>query len=694
MPERSGYLRFMVGIAAVALLALPLPSAAQELQKTGISTVLPRTASPKIEIADLFYLKSASDPQLSPDGRTVLFAVQYGDRVGMPYTRIWSADVATGRAAPWGSAEGVAGGTPRWAPDGKRVAWRGGDGIMIADAGGGNARLLAPVDDSNHPLPRASKDFAWSPDGSKIAFVSAVPSTEPPMEADPIIITRYWYRPARGWPERFNDNKRLHLFVVDVAGGTVTQLTDGERYEHSIDWAPDSRTLLFLQNPEKDQDFTYNFDIFTIDVGTKAIRRLSQTRGVEYAASFSPDGRTIAFSGLMRPVTSSETNMENPHVWTLDVATGARRDLGAGIDDVQGRPQWSPDGRHLYFTVQSRGSVGLYRLPATGGTAERIAPEAGTRGSVMGFSVARSGSIVAAMATPANLPQLYVLRPGGKATQLADLNADMLRGKAVAETRAFTFKSYDDREIEAFLTIPPGVGAGTAARTHPMIVNIHGGPHGQQGPNFVHKAQAYAAHGYAVLMVNYRGSTGYGQAFANAIARDQNGGEAMDVLRGVDAALAQFPWIDPERLGVEGASYGGQLTNWVITQTPRFKAAIPWASISNLVSHNYMSVYHDYLEQEYFGKPHTGGIMDMLWSRSAIRFVHQVKTPVLLSHGDNDLLVNPAEIEQYFTALYDVGVEAVMLRYPREGHGMRETQHLADFTQRSIDWYDRHFTGK
>ena len=212
-----------------------------------------------------------------------------------------------------------------------------------------------------------------------------------------------------------------------------------------------------------------------------------------------------------------------------------------------------------------------------------------------------------------------------------------------------------------------------------------------RGPAFVHKAQVYAGHGWASMMVNYRGSTGYGQAFSNAIGHDQDGGEAKDVMAAVEAAIKKYPWIDADRLGIEGASYGGQLTNWIVTQTTRFKAAIPWASISNIVSHNYMSVYHDYLEQEYDGKPHTNGIMDKLWERSAIRFVHRVKTPMMLSHGDNDLLVNPAEIEQYFTALKDVGVEMLMLRYPREGHGMRETQHIVDFLDRSMDWYTKHF---
>ncbi len=226
-----------------------------------------------------------------------------------------------------------------------------------------------------------------------------------------------------------------------------------------------------------------------------------------------------------------------------------------------------------------------------------------------------------------------------------------------------------------------------------MILMIHGGPHSQQGPGFVHKSQTYAGHGWAALMVNYRGSTGYGQAHSSAIAHDQNGTEARDILAAVDTALKKYPWLDGERLGIEGGSYGGQLTNWIITQTPRFKAAVPWASISNLVTQNYLSVYHDYLQQEYDGKPHEKGIMDMLWQRSAIRFVHQVKTPVMLSHGDNDLLVNPAEIEMYFIALRDVGVETLMLRYPREGHGMRETQHVADFLDRSMAWYDKHFKG-
>ena len=391
--------------------------------------------------------------------------------------------------------------------------------------------------------------------------------------------------------------------------------------------------------------------------------------------------------GLKRQLTSSETNSEDTHVWTIDAASGQRREIGAAIDNRQGPPQWAADGRSIYFTVQSRGSAGLYRMPAEGGPAERVLPAADVAGTVSSFGVGKDGAVAFAMATPTSPAELYVTKATGPIA-LTSLNQELLGHKTIADVAALVFKARDGREIEAFLTKPARLDAGGK---HPMIVMIHGGPHGQQGPSFNHRAQAYASHGYAALMVNYRGSTGYGQAFSDAIARDQNGAEAQDVLSAVDAALAKYPWIDPSRLGVEGQSYGGQLTNWLVTQTERFKAAVPAASISNLVSHNYMSVYHDYLEQEYGTKPHLGGVVEMLWERSAIRFANRVKTPVMFVHGDNDQLVNPAEIEQFYTALKDVGVETLMVRYPREGHGMRENLHIADTIERSIAWYDRHF---
>jgi dipeptidyl aminopeptidase/acylaminoacyl peptidase len=201
----------------------------------------------------------------------------------------------------------------------------------------------------------------------------------------------------------------------------------------------------------------------------------------------------------------------------------------------------------------------------------------------------------------------------------------------------------------------------------------------------------YSSHGWATLMVNYRGSTGYGQTFTDAIFGDQNGNEAQDVLYGVSAALRRNLWIDRDRLGIEGTSYGGQLTDWIITQSNMFKAAIPLAGISNLISYNYMTYYNQYEQMEWGAFPHQGNLMDVLWEHSALKHVANVHTPTMFIHGENDNDVPIAEDEQYYIAIRDVGVDSVMVRYPREGHGLQEPKHVIDSTDRSIRWYEKYF---
>jgi len=269
------------------------------------------------------------------------------------------------------------------------------------------------------------------------------------------------------------------------------------------------------------------------------------------------------------------------------------------------------------------------------------------------------------------------------------LNADVLRGKNLAQVEPFTFWSNDNKfEVEAFLTKPLNFSPG---EKYPLILNIHGGPHWQQGPNFDLRNQVYAAHGYAVLMVNYRGSTSYGQKFADAVFRDQDGDEGMDVLYGVNAALRRYSWLDHDRMGIEGVSYGGQLTNWLITQTNAFKAAIPIAGISNFISYNYMTYYNQYEAMEWGAYPHQDDLMNILWERSPLKHVANVSTPTMIMHGENDPDVPIAEAEQMYVALKDVGVETIMVRYPREGHGLREPRHEVDSIERAFNWYDTHF---
>jgi dipeptidyl aminopeptidase/acylaminoacyl peptidase len=681
-------LTFLFAVLAVSLQA----SAQVVVEKTGL------------QAADIYKLRAVGDVQISPDGRTAVYSVTNNDRPGRPYSQVWLLDVTAGTSRRLGG-DGDTASEPLFSPDGMHLAFIGripaGSGLIVANADGSSAELIAPVEDTNHPLPSSGARLAWSPDSTRLAFISATPGPEADANGDPMVITRYLYKPtAAEGGTRANDNRRLHIFVAEVASKKVRQLTDGVYYEHSIDWSPKGDEILFVSNRGPDPDRFFNYDVFAVAVASGSLRRLTDTKSAEYYPRWSPDGRRIAFSGTRRPLTSSETTMEDTHVWVMDASGGSRQEIGT-VDNRQGAPLWSQDGRFLYVTLQEKGEIRLIRLPAAGGAPERPIAD---RGSVGQWALASDGTVIYGFTTPSRPAELYVRTPAGQSRAVTTLNQEALGAKAIADVEALTFKSFDGLEVQAFLTKPLGL---TAGRKAPLVAMIHGGPHGQQGPGFNQKAQIYAANGIASLMVNYRGSTGYGQKHADAIFQDQNGGEAKDVLSGVDAALAKFPWLDATRLGVEGGSYGGQLANWLITQTDRFKAAIPAAGISNLVSFNYMAYYHDYLAVEFGAFPHEPfepvnarlwprnpdrkSIMDALWERSPIRYVMRVKTPTLFLHGENDNDVPIAEAEQFYIALRDVGVESVLVRYPREGHGIRETKHIEDTITRSLGWYQKHF---
>ncbi len=467
-------------------------------------------------------------------------------------------------------------------------------------------------------------------------------------------------------------------------------MTDGVFYEHSIDWSPNGQEIAFLTNRDADHDEFFNYDVYALKVADKSIRRITATEFNEYHPRWSPDGKMVAFQATKRGLTDRETTMEDTHAWVVNADGTGRREVGV-IDNRQSPPEWTPDGRALLFTVQSRGSTGLYRVPITCSAnscpAEKMV---GDRGAVGSFSMAKT-VLAYTLATPEDQAELYI---AGR--RMTDLNSGVLAGKKLAEVESFTFVSNDNKfEVEAFLTKPLGLPSDAGARfggtKYPLIVNIHGGPHGQQGPAFNFKNQVYAAHGLSTLMVNFRGSTGYGQAFADAVFADQNGNEGQDVLYGVSAALRRYPWVDRDRLGVEGTSYGGQLSTWLITQTNIFKAAIPTAAITNIISYNYMTYYNQYEAMEWGTYPHQGTLMDTLLQRSSIRHVANAHTPTMLMHGENDNDVPIAEAEQFYVALKDVGTEAVMVRYPREGHGIRESKHVVDSIDRSIRWYEKHF---
>jgi dipeptidyl aminopeptidase/acylaminoacyl peptidase len=653
-------------------------------------------------------MRSVVQAEFSPDGKFVAYTVVRYDHPGRPWPQLWVLDVASGKSTRVGAEQDVSGG-PVWSPDGRWIAYDGAAegqrGLAIVHPDGSGASFLSEASGTNAALPGQGAEVTWSPDGKQIAFVSATPGPETAdATGDPIVITRYLYKPDAGEGlTHFNDNRRLHIFIVDVATKAVRQITTGNNYEHSIDWSPRGDEIVFVSDRSPETDQFFNYDLFALKVSDGSIRRLTATENAEYDPKWSPDGKMIAFRATKRGLTDRETTMEDTHVWVMNADGSNRREL-ATLDDRQGVPVWAPDSKAIYFTVQERGSVHLYRqavdaskadmqsgerrvlLRPTGGAAAEMLVNG--VGSVGAFSVAKSGAIAYTCASPSDMSELF-LRNGGSTNQITKVNADVLAGKQIAEVEPFTFISNDNKfEVEAFLVKPLGM---TTDSKHPLIVNIHGGPHGQNGPAFSFRDQVFAAQGWATLHVNYRGSTGYGQAFADGVFGDQDGNEAQDVLYGVSAALRRYLWLDRERMGVEGVSYGGQLTMWLITQTRMFRAAIPIAGIANLISYNYMTYYNQYEQMEFGQLPHQDDFMNILWERSALKHIAGVATPTMLMHGENDPDVPIAEAEQYFVALKDVGVETVFVRYPREGHGIRESGHVVDSLNRAIAWYQKHF---
>jgi dipeptidyl aminopeptidase/acylaminoacyl peptidase len=673
---RTGRTSYLFSLVAFAIL---IPPAGLLEQKRSLAS------------ADFFEMRSVGAVALSPDGSRVAYTVVNNEGPGRPYSQVWVMNLADGKPLRLGG-EKDRSENPAWSPDGKWLAFEGRQGehsgLTVSRPDGSESKFLAPMLGTNSPLPTTGKTISWSPDGKRLAIVNAVPGPETQAATgDPIVITRYLYKPDHSEGEsHFNDNRRLHIFLVDAVSGLVQQLTTGNNYEHSIDWSPGGEEILFVSNREPNEDQFFNFDIFVVRVSDGKIRRLTSTENAEYTPRWSPNGKQIVYLATKRGLTNLETTMEDTHVWLMSADGSNRIELAAAIDNRQGEVGWARDGSAVYFTKQERGNVRLCRLSVSGGSPEVLVNDRGTVGT---WSAARTNRIVYSFSTPGDFAQLYIKDGSAVANRLTDLNEQVLTGKQIAEVEPFTFISNDNKyEVEAFLTKPLGMSADSK---HPLIVNIHGGPHSQQGPAFDLKNQVYAARGWATLMVNYRGSTGYGQPFGNAVFGDQNGNEAQDVLYGLSAALRRYLWIDRDRLGVEGRSYGGQLTAWLITQTNIFKAAVPMAAITNLISYNYMTYYNQYEQMEFGIFPHQGNMMDVLWERSALKHVAKVKTPTLLLHGENDSDVPIAETEQFYIALRDVGVEAVMVRYPREGHGLREPGHIVESIERSIRWYERHF---
>jgi dipeptidyl aminopeptidase/acylaminoacyl peptidase len=628
--------------------------------------------------ADTLALKSISEVALSPDGRTIVYALGTIDLAANKTREQLMRIQVGGEPEPVkGAPEGAS--NVRWAPDGRRIAFIAksdkSNAIYTLEVDSGKLTRVCEYRRSNAFLAHSGNMLAWSPDGRAIAFAGTL-EPDPPV-LDPLVVTRILYKTRTS----FSDNRRMHIYVV-AEGGEPRAVTSGAHDEHSIDWGGDGHEIVFVSNHEKDPDAVLNYDIFAVNVESGAVRQITRTAGVEMEPRVSPDGRSIAYTATKRNITTIDSVAEDAHAWVVPAVGGEGKELNASLDRRTSAIAWSPDGKSVMYTAGDHGSVLACRtFVSTTETSCKI----GKGAQVGALAMARDGSMAFTMSKEAMPPELFDIGVGGgEPKQLTHLNTEFASSHRLTAPEEVEFASFDGARIQGWFY--PALNA--SGRT-PMILTIHGGPHGQFGYAFNPQAQFWAGRGYAVLAINPRGSSGYGQKFSDGSADNWGGGDYKDLMAGVDRVLATHANIDPEKLFVTGGSYGGFLTNWVITQTNRFKAAVSVASVSDMISFYATSMYQDLVHAEFRGFPWADDNYALLWKWSPLAHVKNVTTPTMFLHGENDNDVHITQAEQMFTALRQRGIESELVRYPHEGHGFREPQHRLDSTERTVAWFDR-----
>jgi dipeptidyl aminopeptidase/acylaminoacyl peptidase len=600
------------------------------------------------------------------------------------------------------------------------------NGIWVVDIAKPEPRFVASVQSTNFFIPYAGESFAWSPDSKRIAYISASEELSETAGAtrkpdDPRVIDRIQYKSRTS----FSDNRRTHVWIVEVDKPEPRQLTSGLFYDHAITFSARGDEIGFLSNHEPDPDANNNSDIFAVDFSGQ-VRQLTQTRGCEYEPRWSPDGKWIAYTATKREVTTIDSVAEDTHVWVVAAAGGGGRELTAQQDRRARSPRWSPDSRSILFLAGDRGRTTVFRVgldarridrlsvfysdgqlgatlddqdsksrPATDSGVVKVPSFQIGSFSVAGktLPVARPSGVTDSYLMPLAFTLTDALHPaevwlgvgsGVPLRRLSAHNDSFTRSVRTIASEEINFRSFDGTPVQGWLMKP---AVFREDRKYPLILSVHGGPHGMSGWGFNPAFQAYAARGYAVLYLNPRGSSGYGQKFSDGTLNEWGGGDYKDLMAGVDEALRRYSWIDQGRMGVTGGSYGGFMTNWIITQTPRFKAAVASASVSNLVSFYATSLYQDLIHAEFGGYPWDN--YDLLWQWSPLRYVKQAQTPTLFIHGEQDNDVHITQAEEMYMALKRRGVETVFVRYPREGHGLREPRHRVDALERTLAWFDR-----
>lgn len=676
---------------------------AQEHQKRGMTA------------EDFYSQVFLTDLQISPDGSRVAYVVVTVDgKQNRHFSSIWLART-DGSQPPAPFTTGPYSATsPRWRPDGEALAFLATRPATSAPSGtstdhprpqvhllptrGGEARQVTS-------LRNGVTRFEWSPDGTRLLCVSRTGPADrmPPGSdlSDTRRITRLIYKsPGPHWL----DDRRSHLWVVDVASGTGRQVTDGDGWDDSDpQWSPDGKRIAFVSDRTGLQyDARGDAEIWVVSAdGGEPVQVCNHPSPKQNARmpapadtgpAWSPDGKSIAFRVRVG-------DDAFPKIWLAPGdGGGPSRLTKADLDLLPVDLRWTTDSQGLYFRADVRGESHIFLLDLASQNVRQIT--SGSR-SIRNWDVSeRTNTIVYTSSDFTHLNDLYVADLSGQGERkLAEPHGSAWAGLQLAHVERFRFKGADDVELDGFFVKPLAWQAG---KTYPMILSVHGGPSSMYGIDWYYEFQVYAARGYAVLYTNPRGSGGYGERFQRLVKGEWGGKSLVDLLKGVDAVVKKYPWVDDARLGVTGLSYGGYMTNWIVGHTDRFKAAVTVNGISNPVTQE-GTRFVPFPRVADFGGT-VWDAFDVYWDNAAIKFARNAKTPTMIQQGENDYMVPLEQAEQMYRALKYFDVPTELLIFPRANHGglnyrpwqtppMGEPRQYVEALNWRLYWFDRYVMG-
>jgi dipeptidyl aminopeptidase/acylaminoacyl peptidase len=653
-----------------------------------LALVAALSPSPKhpVNPDDVYALAGISSLEVSPDGKTLAYVIERADRNEDSFRHeLWLTD-ASGQNARRVCSKETDCIEPKFSPDGKRLAYLSDadetQQLWVARVAGGGKRAITSGD-------VGISEFDWAPDGRKLVVVKNDPRVRKTDDAPWVITGSQIQRDGEG----FDDGRHTHLFIVDASGGTPKALTSGAYDDATPRWSPKGDLIAFVSNRGPDPEASDDTDIWLVSPSGGMPRRLAANPGPDTDPVWSNAGDRIAFVGTMR----ANDYYLTTHVMVAPIEGGTACDLTASLDnwvsldDVvgggsdQARIAWSADDATLVVPFDRRGANWLGSLPSLGGEPKELLGGARVYGFVRVSNATKR--IYYTLSTTTSLYELWTAGADGTgAHKIAGPNDAALGGLKLVQPEKVQARNGGGDTIDAWLYPPV---ERDPAKTYPMILYIHGGPQEYDGEFFETglENQLFSGKGWAVLRVNYRGSTSYGQAFSRAIWADWHSREHEDLMVAVDAAIAAHPWIDPQRLGLGGWSYGGIMTIWIVGHTDRFKVGVPERFEIDYASCFGTDQWHaQYLTE--LGKPWESPERYRDLSPGAT--IANIKTPLFLIANEKDGNCPPSQAMQLYQRLKLLGQKTELVIYPDEPHSMTVPSHYVDRLRRLVDWFGRY----